>query len=85
MKTIHSQSYKILLDWLVSKRLLAGVTQHHLSTKLGKPQSFVSKYENGERRLDLIETIQICNILDINPHEIIDLIKKGTNEYKTNY
>lgn len=84
MKTIHSQAYKVLLDWLVSKRLLAGVTQYNLSEKLRRPQSFVSKYENGERRLDLIETILICDVLDINPHEVIDLIQEGKNEYKTN-
>ena len=76
MKTIHSLAYKVLLDWLASKRLLAGVTQQQLSEKLGRPQSFVSKYENGERRLDLIETIQICNVLNINPHEVIDLIRE---------
>ena len=76
MKTIHSLRYKVLLDWLASKRLLAGVTQQQLSEKLGRPQSFVSKYENGERRLDLIETIHICNVLNINPHEVIDLIRE---------
>lgn len=74
MKTIHSRASKLLLERLSSKRLLAGITQQQLSAKLNRPQSFVSKYENGERRLDFIEIIEICNALNSDPHELIDLI-----------
>mgnify|MGYP001214840175 CR=1 FL=1 len=77
MKTIYSEQNKLLLEWLSLKRLLAGVTQQQLSEKLNRPQSFVSKYENGERRLDFIETIEICNALNSDPHELVDLINKG--------
>jgi transcriptional regulator with XRE-family HTH domain len=76
MKTIYSDANKILIDWLFGKRLLLGITQQQLSEKLNRPQSFVSKYENGERRLDLIELIDICNALNSNPHELLDAIKK---------
>ncbi len=77
MKTIYSVENKLLLEWLSLKRLLAGITQQQLSEKLNRPQSFVSKYENGERRLDFIETIKICNALNLDPHELVDLINKG--------
>jgi len=76
MKTIYSDANKILLDWLSGKRLLLGITQQQLSEKLNRPQSFVSKYENGERRLDLIELIDICNALSSDPHELLDAIIK---------
>ena len=39
----------------------AGFTQLELSDRIGRPQSFVSKYENGERKLDFVETVEICN------------------------
>jgi len=81
MKTIHSNANIMLLEWLYSKRLLAGITQQQLSDKLNKPQSFVSKYENAERRLDIIETLRICNTLNADPHELIDLINKAQDEH----
>lgn len=81
MKSVHLQSYKKLLKYLTSKRLLLGVTQLDLSSLLNKPQSFVSKYENGERRLDIIEAIEICNALKINPHELIDEIQGYEDEH----
>ena len=77
MKTIYTDTNKILLEWLASKRMLEGITQQQLSDVLDKPQSFVSKYENGERRLDLVEAIDICNALNADPHELIDALKKG--------
>ena len=77
MKTIHSELNKNIIDWLTSKRLLAGLTQQQLSDQLNKPQSFVSKYENSERRLDFVEVIQICRIVQADPHELINLITKA--------
>lgn len=76
MKTIYSDINKILLEWLSGKRMLAGITQQQLSDTLNKPQSFVSKYENGERRLDFVETIDICIALNADPHELVDVINK---------
>jgi len=76
MKTIHSHKNKMLLEWLAAKRLLHGKTQQQLSEALNRPQSFVSKYENGERRLDLIETIELCKALNADPHELINLLFK---------
>jgi transcriptional regulator with XRE-family HTH domain len=54
---------------LVETRQGRGITQTELARRLGKPQSFVSKYELGERRLDLIEFIQISRALGADPTE----------------
>jgi transcriptional regulator with XRE-family HTH domain len=51
---------------LKSLRLKAELRQVDLATKLGQPQSFVSKYESGERRLDILELRQVCKILGIS-------------------
>ena len=56
-----------LLTMLVAVRHAAGVRQQKLAEKLGKPQSFVAKYEGGERRIDLVEFIAIARALDADP------------------
>jgi transcriptional regulator with XRE-family HTH domain len=49
----------------------AGLTQTALSEMLGKPQSYVSKYESGERRLDLPEIERICQAVDVKLTEFV--------------
>jgi transcriptional regulator with XRE-family HTH domain len=49
---------------LVELREAAGVTQVELAKRLRRPQSYVSKYERGERRLDVLELIEVCRALD---------------------
>lgn len=51
----HGPSYSALADRLREARKLAGLTQAEAAARLGKPQSFISKCESGERRLDVIE------------------------------
>ena len=52
---------------LIEARKAAGLTQVQVARKLGRPQSFVSKYETGERRLDVVEFLEIAGTLRINP------------------
>jgi transcriptional regulator with XRE-family HTH domain len=52
-----------LQDLLIARRQTAGLTQAELAQRLRRPQSFVSKYETGERRLDVIELIEIADAL----------------------
>lgn len=54
-KTIYTKEYKLLLQKLKQARIESGLTQQQIADKLGKPQSYVSKIESGERRLDIIE------------------------------
>lgn len=52
---IYSEEYKQVTEKLRSARLASGFTQGLVAKKLGKPQSYVSKSESGERRLDVTE------------------------------
>ena len=61
-------------SWLVRKRREAKLTQKQLAEKLKKPQSFVSKYEKGERRLDVIEFLEISRLLGASPQDIVDML-----------
>ena len=54
-------------DLLIAARLRAHLTQQKLAKRLGKPQSFVAKYEGGERRLDVIEFIVIAREIGADP------------------
>ena len=54
-KTIHSSKYKTVLQNLIKARQESDLTQVDVAQKLKKPQSFVSKVERGERRLDVVE------------------------------
>jgi len=54
----------------------AGLTQSELSSRLGRPQSFVSKYESGERRLDLVELSEVCNAIGISLQELVSRIER---------
>ena len=47
------------------------MTQQAVADRLGKPQSFVAKYENGERRLDVVEFLEIAEVLDVDTVAII--------------
>lgn len=62
-KSLYSQEYQILLEMLRSTREALGITQTDLAVRLSETQSFVSKCERGERRLDVIELRAWCNAL----------------------
>ena len=55
MTSIYSKEYKAFLGRLRQARIAAGLTQAEVATRLGRPQSYVSKCESGERRVDVIE------------------------------
>jgi transcriptional regulator with XRE-family HTH domain len=58
---------------LIESRKSTGLTQAELSAKLAKPQSYVSKYERGERRIDVIEFLQIARALEL---DVIAFLRK---------
>lgn len=71
MKSIFTSEYDVFLMRLISARKMAGMTQKDLAGRLEKPQSFVSKYECRERRLDILEFVMICRILHVDACSIV--------------
>jgi transcriptional regulator with XRE-family HTH domain len=55
----------------VQARTEAGLTQTQLATTLKRPQSFVSKYESGERNLDVVEFVSVCSALGVRPASVL--------------
>ncbi len=66
--------YELLQKKLVEARQSKGLTQTEIAARLGKPQSFVSKYESGERRLDVVEFLEVCQALSIEHNSILNKI-----------
>lgn len=54
-----------------SARKIAGLTQAELAARLGRPQSFVSKYKRGERRLDVIEFLEVAKAVGVDAVRIL--------------
>jgi len=70
-KSVFTARYLRLKTVLIEARKTARLTQAELAAKLSRPQSFVSKYERGERRLDLIELLEVCDALGVQPTQVI--------------
>jgi transcriptional regulator with XRE-family HTH domain len=70
-KSVHSSDQAALCELMVGARKSAGLTQHALALRLKKPQSFVAKYEGGERRLDVVEFIVIARALGADPLKLM--------------
>ena len=74
-KSVFSEQYNLLRQLLVAARQQSELTQAQVASKVGKPQSFVSKYERGERRLDVIEFLEVTRALDVDPSFMIERIE----------
>jgi len=66
-KSVHSPDQATFCELMIKARKAAGLTQHDLAKRIKKPQSFVAKYEGGERRLDVVEFVAIAGALGIDP------------------
>jgi transcriptional regulator with XRE-family HTH domain len=79
-KSIHTTEQGLLQDLLRRARAEAKLTQLEVARRLRKPQSFVSKYESGERRLDLVELRQVCKALEVSLAEFARRFESATQD-----
>src|SRR5260370_30719080 len=73
-KSVHSPDQAAFCELMVGARKAARLTQHALARRLKKPQSFVAKYEGGERRLDVVEFITIARALEADPLKMMTIL-----------
>lgn len=64
---LERQKYEYLRSELKKARLNASLKQADVAKTLGRPQSYISKIESGERTLDVIEYINLCQAMGLNP------------------
>jgi len=76
-KTIHTERHRKLRELLIAERKAAGLTQTVVAERLGKPPSYVAKYEGGDRRLDVLEFLDVAAAIGFDPHEPIRSLLRG--------
>lgn len=75
-KTLGSPRQKALIDFIVSRREVSGLTQAELAKRLGEYQSFVARLESGQRRVDVVEFLALSEVLKFDPAKAIRNISK---------
>ena len=75
MSFIYDPAYRILVDCLRECRLQSKMTQQELASALGCSQAYISKYEQGQKRLDVIEVRKICSCVGISLPEFISFFE----------
>jgi transcriptional regulator with XRE-family HTH domain len=76
-KDLSSTQQQIFYALLRQARLDAGLRQAELAERLKKPQSYVSKYESGERRLDILELREICQAIGISVTDFVRMLDES--------
>ena len=75
MKTIFDPNYRKLVGWLIAERKYKKLSQPELAKRLSLPShSYISKIETFERKLDVMEYVRICEVLEVDPKEGIELL-----------
>ncbi len=75
--SIHSPEYQVLRELLAAQRKSQGLTQADVAQLIGRPQSFVAKYEGGERRIDVVEFLAIAKALNADPQSLFSAFVKN--------
>jgi len=75
-KTLGTARHRALIALLIARREAAGLTQTELAAKLGEYQSFVARLESGQRRVDVVEFLQLAGLLGFDPHEAMDQLSR---------
>lgn len=78
-RTSFSRKHAQLRDLLVAARRTSKVTQAELAKRLGRSQSFVSKFERGERRIDVVEFLEIARMLGADAAAILEKLGKPSS------
>ncbi|HJS18298.1 MAG TPA: helix-turn-helix transcriptional regulator [Anaerolineales bacterium] len=79
VKEIQQGKLQALLKQIRQEK---GIRQVELAEKLGVPQSYVSKYESGDRRLDVLELRQVCDAIGVSLQEFVQELENSINEAK---
>jgi transcriptional regulator with XRE-family HTH domain len=67
---INQQDYKKVGERLAALRRDVGITQAQFAKRIGKPQSFVSSYESGQRRIDIVELVVLAAAFEVDPTKV---------------
>jgi ribosome-binding protein aMBF1 (putative translation factor) len=75
-KTLGSERHKALISLLIEAREKAGLTQTELAEKIDEYQSFVARLESGQRRVDVVEFLELAEVLGFDAEESLRNLRK---------
>jgi transcriptional regulator with XRE-family HTH domain len=73
-RSLYSKTYDALRLWLKSKRDEKGLSIRALAEMLGRHHSIVGKIEQSRRKIDIVEFVEYCRILGVDPHDGLEII-----------
>ena len=79
-KSIHSARYAVFLKILREVRIRAGLSQAQLAQKIGETQTFVSKCERGERRIDVVELGAFCQAFGLTLKQFVSALERAISK-----
>ena len=80
MESITTKRHQRLIEILIDARKRAGIRQAELARRVGKTQTFVARFEAGQRRIDAIELLALCEIIGIDPLKVVRKLLKVDGE-----
>jgi transcriptional regulator with XRE-family HTH domain len=78
--SIRTQRHHRLVELLVAARKQAGIRQAELARRVGKTQTFVARFEAGQRRIDTIEFLALCEVIGLDPLKVVRKLLKVEGE-----
>lgn len=73
-RTLRSPRQAALIAYIIAQREKAGLTQTQVAKRLKRPQSFVARLESGQRRVDVVELLELAEIIGFNPREALRVV-----------
>ncbi len=80
IKSINTEKYQSLIDWLKTERQEQGLTVRQLALIIDEPFQFISKIETAQRKLNIHEYVQYCEALNLDPIEGLKILSKKINK-----
>ncbi len=77
VKTLGSRRHKALIGLLIERREALGMTQTQLADRLGEYQSFVARLESGQRRVDVVEFLELAEVLRFDAGKALGAVRKA--------
>ena len=75
-KSVHSARHGLIADAIAANRRAKGLTQAQVARSLGRHQPFIANIESGERRIDLVELLEIAAVIDLDVEDLVRRVRQ---------
>ncbi len=82
-KSVYTEEYRMFLAMLVEVRQKAGLSQQQVADRLGRPQSYVSRYESGQTRIDTVELVRLARVIGFDAASMVRKIDRAVAHHQS--